>query len=125
MGDHWSDIMRRFPQAERVSDGIGMEMGGGEGRISNAFGRSTRCFRIMPKFIVAFDLEGRVEAMEGPQFELDGQPILGPNDSSEKADRYLGKWLHGTSSDADYLSYAGHVVLKLDARQPTLYALHR
>lgn len=100
-------------------------MGGGESHISYGFARYQRCFELGPDFVVAFDQKGRVEAVEGSQLELNGQRILGPRDGSENAERYLGKSIDGTSSDADYLSYSDRIVLRLNTNDPTLYALYR
>ena len=97
--------------------------GRGESRVCHGFDHFTRCLELQPDLVVALDSSNRVEAVEGPQLELNGEPVLGPEDPSESVERILGKPIYAGSSNADYSSY--EEATTRNGQEATLYALKK
>jgi len=117
LGTPRAEILRRFPDSRNVE---GFSFSGGEGSISDALGRYRRCLSLGCNVTVAFDKAGEVEAIEGPQLELDGRVVLNGQNLNQ-ASRFLGKPIYGSSSDATYFSYDGGVVTRWNLHEASFY----
>ncbi|MFN8613911.1 MAG: hypothetical protein U0931_40635 [Vulcanimicrobiota bacterium] len=101
-------MLKRFPQPKVVPY---LPTVGAEGRISDSLMKYRPCLELAPGLTVAFDSDGRVQAIAGKQLESWGKVIVDEQNQSRASD-ILGDPISGSSSDADYFSYSGGIVTR-------------